>query len=635
MFCYFDGAELRAQAGGQASFHRLVNDFVFPSGRRCRTFDEFSQACYDEWVSARDLLREGVIRQFFGASGRTDLAKAAQDSMTQVDPDIALTSFLGALPVTRAQGPKLDINPRRFILGHLLAGEHRNLELVITNQGQGMLQGTLTVTEGSDWLRLDGATLPSPIALEGEGAATGRQCAISAAKEQKIHLRVETRGVPAGQTFGAKLTVVTNGGVVEILARMDLVAQPFPKSPLQGVKTPREMAERMRKFPKQAGPFLESGEIQRWFTSNGWNYPIQGPQTKGVAAVQQFFEAMGLSKPPPVQAAPSEVRFRCNYGEPARFQIALQTPAKKWVYGAVASDQPWLKVLTPNVSGPQQASVAFEVDPTQGNGTLLEGRLQIVANAGQKVPVRVLVEVAGAPSRSGRGGGASARLRPVLAMALVFFALRLVLVPLVDLGGRPAAVRAAAARAGQPVADNSPLAKAGGWLQLPWPGILVGSSAPIPATFFRSDVSPRPQGPEAGVSAQEFRHYYVNYLFRTVVLWTWWIGAVLGGLLAVGRGVSADLPWGLVAGAAAGFAGSATFACVFLVVECAPHLVWSVLFSGQGNAGLMFVWVLLCLLSWTLCGVFAGLICSWFAPLRALFLDPIHNALASLRLRRL
>ncbi|MCI0640056.1 MAG: hypothetical protein L0Y72_23410 [Gemmataceae bacterium] len=633
MFCYFDGAELRAQAGGQASFHRLVNDFVFPSGRRCRTFDEFSQACYDEWVSARDLLREGVLRQFFGASGRTDLAKAAQDSMEQADPDIALTSFLGALPVTQAQGPKLDINPRRFILGHLLAGEHRNLELVITNQGQGMLQGTLTVTEGSDWLQLEGVS-PLP---QGEGLGvrgTGQHCAISAAKEQKINLRVETRGVPAGQTFGAKLTVVTNGGVVEILARMDLVAQPFPKSPLLGVKTPREMAERMRKFPKQAGPFLESGEIQRWFTSNGWNYPIQGPQTKGVAAVQQFFEAMGLSKPPPVQAAPPEVRFRCNYGEPARFQIALQTPAKKWVYGAVASDQPWLKVLTPNVSGPQQASVAFEVDPAQGNGTFLEGKLQIIANAGQKVAVRVLVEVAGGPARSWRGSGASARLRPVLAVALVFLALRLLLVPLVDFGGRSAAVRAAAARAGQPVASNSPLAEAGGWLQLPWPGILLGSSAPIPATFFLDNASPRPPGSD-GVSAQEFRHYYVNYLFRTIVLWTWWIGAVLGGFIAVIRGAPADLPWGIVAGAAAGFASSATFACVFLVVECVPHLVWSVLFSGQGNAGLLFVWVLLCLLCWTVFGIVAGLVSSLFAPLRTLFLDPIHQVVASILPRRL
>src|SRR5579862_2313753 len=95
-FCYFDGAELRSRQDG--SFHRLGQEFVFPSGRRCRTFDDFAQGCRDEWPAARDLLRQGVFKQFFGGTGRTDLAQVAHEAMAQQDADIALTTFLDALP---------------------------------------------------------------------------------------------------------------------------------------------------------------------------------------------------------------------------------------------------------------------------------------------------------------------------------------------------------------------------------------------------------------------------------------------------------------------------------------------------------------------------------------------------------
>src|SRR5262245_61552972 len=257
VFCYFDGIELRPGAGGALAANRLAQEFVFPSGRRIRTFEEFALGCQDEWVVARDLLKQGQFRTFFGNIGRADLAKAAQDAMSQGDADIALTTFLEALPGARTSAPRLDINPRRLLMGALLAGESRKLEFTVTNQGQGTLQGTLTVAEGSDWLKIAGVP-PSQ-----------NQVAISTPREQKIMLLVETKGVPAAQTYGAKLTVITNGGVVEVPMRMDLVAQPYAKQPFQGVKTPREMAERMRKQPKAAGPALESGEVARWFASNG------------------------------------------------------------------------------------------------------------------------------------------------------------------------------------------------------------------------------------------------------------------------------------------------------------------------------------------------------------------------------
>ena len=64
-------------------------------------------------------------------------------------------------------------------------------------------------------------------------------------------------------------------------------------------------------------------EVQRWFALNGWNYPSAGAPIKGVAAVQQFFEGMGVSKPPIVQLSRNEIRLTCKYKETARGGLAV------------------------------------------------------------------------------------------------------------------------------------------------------------------------------------------------------------------------------------------------------------------------------------------------------------------------
>src|SRR5438876_5327907 len=310
LFCHFDGIELKPGAG--AALQKLAREFVFPSGRCCRSFDEFAQWCQDDWPAARDFLKSGKFGQYFSSIHRLDLARAAQEAMAQKDPDIALATFLGALPVSRAQMPRLDLNPRRILLGNLRAGETRQVQLTISNQGQGVLQGTLKVTDGNEYFKIAGAN---------------GECPIKTPREQQITLQVDARKLQAAQTYGAKLTVVTNGGIVEVPVKMDVIAQPFARSPFQGAKTPREMAVLMRGQPKAAVPLLESGEITRWFTSNGWSYPVRGTPARGVAGVQQYFEAMGLSKPPPVQVSQSEVHLACTYPEPARAQVSIRTTA--------------------------------------------------------------------------------------------------------------------------------------------------------------------------------------------------------------------------------------------------------------------------------------------------------------------
>ena len=643
VFCYFDGIELRPGQGGAAA-NKLAQEFVFPSGRRTRTFEEFAVGCQDEWVPSRDLLRQGQFRTFFGSIGRADLAKAAQEAMGQADPDIALTTFLEALPGARPSAPRLDINPRRLLLGALLAGETRKLDFTITNQGQGTLQGTLTVAEGSDWLKI-------------QGMAPGQtQIAIATAREQKITMLLDTKGVAAAQTYGAKLTVITNGGVVEVPLRMDLVAQPFTKAPFQGVKTPREMAERMRKQPKAAGPALEGGEVARWFANNGWNYPVAGTPAKGVAGVQQFFEAMGLSKPPKVKLSLEEMKLRCKYPETVRLQVGLQTPAKKWVYAQVTSETPWLRVLTPQVGGPQQATIAFEVDSNLAISGSNEGNLQVTANGGQKLILRVLADVQGAPPRrkpvppppvvtgsppshpgpilaptatfaqtnipalTRTGGGIGlGLLKPVIAMGLAFFLLRLLLVPVVDFGGRGAAARSAARDLDLRVDDQSPLGQVGGWLQLPWASILAGTGGSIDKNLFQT-------GATGTISAADFRHHFAGYFIRAVVLFTWWIGAAAGCILVWQRGGGKmDWIWGLVAGSVAGVAGSASLACGFLVLEILPHALWG---NAGGNFGLLLVWVIVSAAAWMVLGALLGLLGIVLPPIHGFLIVPVQRAMA-------
>src|SRR5687768_1001640 len=96
VYCHFDGVVLEAQQ--DAPSLRLPSEFVFPSGRRCRTFDDFAQGCQEEWASARDLLMRGIFAQYFRAANRADLVRAANDAKSLPNPDMGLTTFLNTLP---------------------------------------------------------------------------------------------------------------------------------------------------------------------------------------------------------------------------------------------------------------------------------------------------------------------------------------------------------------------------------------------------------------------------------------------------------------------------------------------------------------------------------------------------------
>ena len=83
--------------------------------------------------------------------------------------------------------------------------------------------------------------------------------------------------------------------------------------------------------------------------------------------------------------------------------------------------------------------------------------------------------------------------------------------------------------------------------------------------------------------------------------------------------------FGLIAGATAGVAASATIASVVLVVEILPH---SLMQPEQAGLGSLLVWVLLALITWSLFGVVVGLLCGLFGPVRRVVLEPVQTLLA-------
>ncbi|MCI0461717.1 MAG: hypothetical protein L0Z62_32600 [Gemmataceae bacterium] len=638
-FCYFDGEALRGAQTGASG--QLPHEFVFPSGRRCRTWDELASGCQEEWTTARDLLRRGFFQQFFTSCNRHDLAKTAAESMRQPDPNVGLTNLLACLPVARAQGPRLDLSPRRLHLTDLGAGETRFLEVTVKNQGQGALHGTLTVTDGGEWLRLGGG---------------GGSCELNTAREQKVALQLDTRGLAAAQSYGAKLTIVTNGGAAEVPVRIDLTAHPFPRAPFQGARTQRELAEKMRTRPKEAVPLLENGEVARWFAANGWTYPVRGAPARGVAGVQQFFEALGLARPPALQLGQTEFAFSCPSLDPLRSQVLLFTASKKWVYANVESDAPWLRVLTPQVAGPQQATVGFEIDPSQlPRGPGAEGALRLSANGGQNLVVRVRAQAPRPPRPRAAGG----LFRAVLTGAAVCLLLRLLLAPVADGYARQAATTAAASRVAARAASvvlaaegaellkgvaakakeldlpaDGVLASYAGWLELPWPGILLDTDPALVdgAVLDKSLLVVIEAHPVARQQdrTREFRDSFASDFVRLVTLWTWWVGALAGAVILCRRGGGIlNLPWGLAAGSVAGVAGAATLACLLLAGDLVPHAIWSALGLG-GGAGMLVVWIVLAALCWTLLGAALGALLGITGALGRAVLAPVQAILAGL-----
>ncbi len=656
VYCYFDGFVLQ-QGAVVSPLGQLSREFVFPlCGKRCRTVEEIAQTCQVEWIEARDLLRRGDFERHFGQAGRLDLARTAQEAQENPDADVALLQFINNLPVSpNPQAPRLDLTPRRIALGALKAGEQRQMKLTVLNHGKGLLQGKVAVTDGEPWLKLADGIDPNT-------------CPVKAARDQDVTVRVDSRGLVAGQGYSGKLTVVTNGGIAEVPLRLDVAAVAFTRPPFQGATSPRGMAERMRTNPKPAVPLLESGEVQRWFEANGWKYPVPGTPARGVGAVQQFFECLGLSKPPPVALSESEMRFTITAPEVARGQVTLRTTTKKWVFAQVDSDAAWLRPTKPSVSGPQQAQIGFEIDSALMDGRpQQEATLRVSANGGQRLAMKVRVT-----AQFPRSFVPPARLAPPpvaprpLPIPAAAPARPAPVLPPLPVPALPPSQPVSAALTMRPgPAPTLPAAPVAGPAAFNW--AVATTTAPAPLDWLPAPVE-KPRRPESvGVrllrplvvgivlalvfrlllaapaevfarvlmskvtepapgSLESWKHSPLErrddgnvreeHFLKWFVVATWWVGGIVGAYVVWRRGGRpSDLLFGGIAGVAGGLPAAATLACLMVVLDGLPRAILVAL-SHSGSEmsawGATPLWLAIAAFCWAAYGAgFGYLLCAF------------------------
>lgn len=390
-YCFYDGAALAGRAGGpiNAGSAPFPNQFVFPNGQACRNFDQLATACQQYWPQAIDLLKQGFLGSFFGGLGRVDLAMAAQEAAKFPDVDRGLDQLLAKLPTQALQEPKLQAEPSEINVGVLKLGQDRASELHLTNLGMRLLYGT--VTSDSKWLTIGdspghseklfqfGADAVIPIHVRGQ------------------HLRAGSKPLEGN------LIVDSNGGTITVTVKVDVPITPYAGGLFAGATTPRQIAEKAKANPKEAAPSFESGDIAKWYASNGWPYPVQGPTMSGMGAIQQFFEALGVAKAPKVEFAPKSLDLQGAVGKTVETTIEITTAERKVVYGWATTNVDWIKVGQTKLSG-KSATVPLTIRVPSPCPPKLETTLQLFGNGGQKfsMPVKVKVD----------GGKAGVALKP-------------------------------------------------------------------------------------------------------------------------------------------------------------------------------------------------------------------------------
>jgi hypothetical protein len=332
-YCYYDGRALdpSSQQGplgiGTMPF---LTPFYFPDGHCCRTFNQLALACDDRWNEARAFLAEGVWTQFFTAMGRMDLAVAAKEAARETDLDVGLTHLLDRLPADpeAQRPPKLGVFPAEEDLGTLEPGKDRTFELHISNQGMRVLRGMATTD--CEWLSLG----------DRQGSALKM---FQTRGTYSLPVRVLGGKLRAGRKpLEGKIVIDTNGGTITVSVRANVPVRPFPagqyaNDALAGARSPRELAVKAKANPREAAILFEQGAVKAWYASNGWTYPIQGTTGTGKGAVQQYFDALGLSKPPPLEINPTLIAATGKVGEKLTKVVTIRTKESRLVYATAQS----------------------------------------------------------------------------------------------------------------------------------------------------------------------------------------------------------------------------------------------------------------------------------------------------------
>jgi hypothetical protein len=280
-------------------------------------------------------------------------------------------------PSPTLPAPRLLVEPTEVFLGPTRPGEDVRFTLRLLNQGGGLLHGTVRC-DGEPWLTLN----ESGPALHLQHFEFPREGA----------LPVCVRGSAlqaSNRPYAAALHVESNGGEVEVTVGLTVPVTPFPEGVLAGVVSRRRLAIQALANPREAYALFASGAVARWYETNGWVYPALGPLAPGKAALQQFFEGLGLATAPAVGVSATDLYLQGRAGEALRASIDVFTRERKHVYAHAVCEEPWLEVKEVTAQG-RCATVHLRVPAVPSRpGETLRGRVQVTANGGQRFTVTV------------------------------------------------------------------------------------------------------------------------------------------------------------------------------------------------------------------------------------------------------
>jgi hypothetical protein len=387
-YCYNDGFALDGATGGRGPIaigaQPFSHAFVFPSGRSCRNFDELAIACDTDWNNAKDLLKQGFLERFLGGMGRVDLAMAARQAAAEPDLDRALDNFLGKLPSSTRDPAKLVAAPLEVNLGILSRDANSSFSLNLENQGMGLLYGSVAAAD-TPWLAI------------GEGAGTPNKL-FQCRRDQTLNVHVVGKFLrAANKPVEGRLVIESNGGTMTVMVRATVPVKPYPEGVLGGARSPRELALKAKAAPKEAAQLFERGGVQAWYDSNGWTYPVQGSAAHGVAAVQQFFEALGLVSPPKVDISERRVQLYGAPGAAVDYELQVKAAEKRPVFAHATSSAPWLQIGRVVHAG-NTARIPVKVPCIPAlPGEQLKGNINVRSNGNQTFSVEVALNVAAGP----------------------------------------------------------------------------------------------------------------------------------------------------------------------------------------------------------------------------------------------
>jgi hypothetical protein len=402
LFCHHDGVALdgaRSHGGPIAVGARAFPmPFVFPSGRTCHSFDELAIACDTLWDEARDMLTQGFLGGFLAGVGRADLAGAARQAARNPDVDRGLDELLDKLPSAARIPARLFAEPTDLSLGRLTRAQPYHFKLHLENQGGGLLHGSITPVN-TPWLALGDAHSAGPKLF---------QCR----HDLDVPVHVVPHALRAGdRPLEGRLVIESSGGSAAVVIRAECPIVPFPEGALAGARTPRQLAEKAHKSPRDAAALFEKGAVAAWYENNGWTYPVQGPSTHGLGAVQQYFEALGLVTPPKVVVTPLSVELRGAPGASLEASLTVATGEKRPVWAAAVSGAPWLHAGKARLSG-RSARIPLSVPSVPAlPGETLRGAVQVTANGNQQFRVEVTLAISGTPGAGHGNNGAPDRVQ--------------------------------------------------------------------------------------------------------------------------------------------------------------------------------------------------------------------------------